>query len=125
LLVLAWLLACFGNRLDFPSDSAKRFVHALLFASAWSAAITVIAGLLLAKEGGYEGSGFLWHKWMGVTLCFLSAGLLWYHQRIGNRTGSHRRFFLMGLSLSLVVLLVAGHFGAGLTHGADYLFEPL
>lgn len=125
LLVLAWGLSWFGDRLGIPQNAAKRFIYVLLFASAWSAAITVVAGLLLAKEGGYEGSGFLWHKWMGVVLCFLANGLLWYHRWSTERAGRHHRFFLAGLSLSLVVLLVAGHQGAGLTHGDDFLFEPL
>ena len=125
LLVLAWSLSCFGNRLDIPPGTAKRFIYALLFGSAWSAAISVVAGLLLAKEGGYEGGSFLWHKWLGVALCFLSAGLLWYHWWSGGHAGGHRRFFVAGLSLSIAVLLVAGHLGAGLTHGEDYLFEPL
>jgi len=125
LLVLAWLLGCFGHRLDIQRTVADRLVHALLLASAWSAAITVVAGLLLSKEGGYEGSGFFWHKWTGIALCFLSTVLLWYHQRARGRAGGYRRVFLAGLTLSLMVLLMAGHFGAGLTHGEDYLFEPL
>lgn len=123
LLVLAWMLACFGSRLDIPRTTIDRLIDALLLFSAWCAAITAIAGLLLSKEGGYEGSGFLWHKWTGVALCFLSAALLWYHQRRGQ--GNHSRFFVTGLSLSLVILLIAGHFGAGLTHGENYLLEPL
>ncbi|MGK6350989.1 c-type cytochrome domain-containing protein [Parapedobacter sp. DT-150] len=125
LLVLAWVSACFGSRLYFSPVAARRIVYVLLLASAWTAAITVIAGLLLAKEGGYEGSGFLWHKWMGVAVCFLAAVLLWHHQRTGDQTDRYRRVFLAGLSLSLVILLVAGHYGAALTHGEDYLFEPL
>lgn len=123
LLVLAWLLACFGIRLGVQREIAKPLVHTLLLVGAWSAAVTVVAGLLLSKEGGYEGSGFLWHKWTGITLCFLSSILLWYHRRGNSKAG--RRVFVAGLSLSLAVLLVAGHFGAGLTHGEDYLFEPL
>lgn len=125
LLLLAWLLTCFGNRLAVLPPVASRMVYGLLFASAWTAAITVVAGLLLAQEGGYEGSGFQWHKWMGVALCFLSTLLLVYHRRAIGPTGRYRLLFRVGLSISLVVLVVAGHFGAALTHGEDYLFEPL
>ncbi|SEL83405.1 c-type cytochrome domain-containing protein [Parapedobacter koreensis] len=126
LLVLAWSFACFGNRLNLPQATVSRLVRVLLLAGAWCAAITVVAGLLLAKEGGYEGNGFVWHKWTGVALCFLATGLLWYYQIPGNKGKRHYPpFFRAGLSLSLVILLTAGHFGAGLTHGEDYLFEPL
>src|SRR5690606_16312165 len=98
---------------------------ALLFASTWSAAITVVAGLVLAQEGGYEGNGFRWHKWMGVTLFLLSILLLGYHHMIRRSTGRSRLFFKIGLSILLVVLLLTGHFGAALTHGDDYLLGPL
>lgn len=125
LLVLAWLLACFGNRLVLPLYVAEKTVYALLFASTWSAAITVVAGLVLAQEGGYEGNGFRWHKWMGVTLFLLSILLLGYHHMIRRSTGRSRLFFKIGLSILLVVLLLTGHFGAALTHGDDYLLGPL
>lgn len=125
LLVLAWILACFGSRLALPPSIAVRMVYMLVFATAWCAAITVVAGLVLAQEGGYEGYGFQWHKWMGVALFFLSILLLGYHRRAIGSTGGYRLFFRAGLSISLVVLVVAGHFGAALTHGDDYLFEPL
>src|SRR3546814_7900699 len=110
LLVLAWLLACFGNRFALPPHFAARMVYAMLFASAWTAAITVVAGLVLAQEGGYEGSGFHWHNWMGVALCFLSTLLLVYHRRAIGSTGRYRSFFTVGLSVSLAVLIVPGHF---------------
>lgn len=125
LLTLAWLLACFGNRWVLQHDIVRRLVYALLFVTAWSAAITVLAGLLLSKEGGYEGSSFLWHKWMGVALCFSATALLWSHGSAADGQDKYRPLFLWGISLSLVILILAGHFGASLTHGADYLMEPL
>ena len=125
LLTLAWLLACFGHRWALQMDAVKRLVYALLFVSAWSAAITVVAGLLLSKEGGYEGNSFLWHKWMGVALCFAATALLWSHRHAAGEHDKYRPLFLVGLSFSLVVLVLAGHFGASLTHGEDYLMEPL
>ena len=125
LLVLAWLLGCFGEKLDMGQALVKQLVYTLLLLTAWSAALTVVAGLFLSKEGGYEGPAFQWHKWTGVALCFLSAGLLWYHERTAVKRTKYPNLFRIGLSVLLVVLMMAGHFGAGLTHGADYLFEPV
>lgn len=125
LLVLAWILVCFGRRLEMPDTATRRLVGALLLLGGWSAAITTVAGLLLSREGDYAGSGFLWHKWTGVALCFLSTALLWYHRSMKRDGTGYPRFFPVGMSVALAVLLVAGHFGAGLTHGEDYLFEPL
>src|SRR5690606_10381089 len=66
LLVLVWLLACFGEKLEMGRPLVGQLTYSLLLLTAWSAAITVVAGLLLSKEGGYEGSGFQWHKWTGI-----------------------------------------------------------
>ncbi|MEC3881360.1 c-type cytochrome domain-containing protein [Parapedobacter sp. 10938] len=125
LLVLSWLLACFGDRFSLPRHIVTRLVYAFLFVSAWTAAVTVLAGLVLAQEGGYDGNGFQWHKWMGVALCLLAILLLMYHRYTIGATGRYHVFFRAGLTVSLVVLMVAGHFGAALTHGDNYLFEPL
>lgn len=124
LLVLAWLLATCGKRLAFPWPALHRMVYLLLFASAWSAGISVLAGLLLTNEGGYEGTNFLWHKWTGVAVGLLSALLLWTYGRaaVGER---YRPMYLVALTVGVAVLLVAGHFGASLTHGTGYLLEPL
>lgn len=125
LLVLAWVLALLGRQWAFPWPALRRFVYFLLLASAWSAAVTVVAGLLLARSGDYGGDSFQWHKWTGVGVCFLSAGLLWGYRRATQRQERHGPVFLAGLSCAVAALLVAGHFGASLTHGADYLLEPL
>jgi len=125
LLVLVWLLGCFGKKLGIEQPLVKPLIHVLLLLTAWSAAITVVAGLLLSKEGGYEGAAFQWHKWTGVVLCFLCTGLLGYFSRTSVTVRRYPNLFRIGLSVALVVLLVAGHYGAGLTHGADYLFEPI
>lgn len=125
LLTLVWLLATFGNRLDLPRPTIHRLVHVLLLATAWGTALTVVAGLVLSKESGYgDGDGLRWHKWTGVALNFLAAGLLLYY---GKRKGTvqGRRLVTVGLTVGLVFLLSAGHFGAELTHGTDYLLEPV
>jgi len=124
LLVLAWLLATFGKRLAFPWPALHRMVYLLLFASAWSAAISVLAGLLLANEDSYAGNNFLWHKWTGVAVGLLSALLLWMHGQSAARE-RYRPMYLVGLSCAVATLLIAGHFGASLTHGSGYLLEPL
>lgn len=125
LLVLAWLIGCFGEKLDIEWRVKNRLVYALLLLTAWSAAITVLAGLFLSKEGGYEDDGFQWHKWTGVALCFLCAGLVGYHGWISRTRVGYPNLFKAGLSIALAVLMVAGHHGGSLTHGENYLFEPI
>lgn len=83
------------------------------------AAITAVAsGLLLHEEGGYKAETVQLHQWLsiGVCACCIIAAIA---QQIGKNA-------IYGLSLGLgaVVLIPAGHFGATMTHGENFLTEP-
>lgn len=99
----------------------QTFSSGLLLTGALSAALTVITGLLLATEPGYTGEVVQWHKWAGVSVffvaCFLywSRAKLWYNRAIAQ-TGA--------VAMSLI-LVGAGHYGSVITHGADFVTEPL
>lgn len=121
------LLLIAGVFVNFRKHLQKRIPAALLirealFIAALTAAITVIMGLLLAQEDGYEGSGFQWHKWTGVAISFLSWGLMWTQWLQYTR---YRLLFTALTNLCLVLVLVAGHFGASLTHGEHFVLAPL
>ncbi|MFS8616710.1 MAG: c-type cytochrome domain-containing protein [Solitalea sp.] len=100
---------------------APAVVEPLLYAGALSAALTVVAGLLLSKEEGYSGSTLLWHKWTGVAISFASALLLWYYRAKPLRG----RLFRPALAATCLVLVVAGHLGAALTHGENFVLQPI
>lgn len=121
LLMLTGLLVNFPKRFQ-KSVSISVLLRELLFVSALVSALTVIMGLFLAREGGYDGSEFQWHKWIGVAISFVSWGLLWIQ---ANQHKLHRYFLVGATNLCLVLVLIAGHFGASLTHGADFVLSPL
>jgi len=125
LLVLLWGMACLGSTLNIERPQRYQLIQWLLLVTAWATAITVVAGLILSKEGGYEDAGFLWHKWMGVALSFLCTGLFVYYRRKAVMAVPAPDFLRIGLGMAVAILLVAGHFGAGLTHGTGYLWEPV
>lgn len=104
---------------SFP---AAVLIYELLFAGALSVALTAIAGLLLANEGGYEGHVFQWHKWTGIIVSFLALVLFGGY---GSWMKNSRAMTLMVTNGSMVLLLAVGHFGASLTHGESFLFDPL
>lgn len=81
----------------------------LLITSIFST-LTAIIGLFLAKEGGYETSALDWHQWSGVAVSFVY--FVWV---------LIRRNLLLGAVLGFIALLFAGHTGASITHGEDYL----
>lgn len=93
----------------------------IMFVGIVLAAITVIMGLFLSLEEGYEGDVLSWHKWSGVSIVFLSS--LIYKFRSSNwYKDSIAKAGAIIISLSIVL---AGHFGAVLTHGENFVLEPV
>lgn len=98
--------------------SYQPLISNLWLAGALTAAITAISGLFLSVEDVYSGSMLSWHKWTGLGIVWLSSLLYmlrYYKQPI----------FMAGSVLMLAGLAMAGHFGANLTHGTDFLLAPV
>jgi hypothetical protein len=136
-LLLVFLL--FGDRMQFPAwlQSVGRIhplllhipIGAIVFAviflllkkgtkwilaiGAVTAALTAIMGIILAGEGGYDLTSLSIHKYSGAILSFVLAAAFFYRNQKA----------LVGSSLILV--LIAGHFGSILTHGNEFVLAPL
>lgn len=123
LLIITWIIFLFRNRIEKELPSIKSLINSLLFISSFLIAITVIMGLVLSKEGGFDGSSYEWHKYAGVALSLLSMALLGY-LRFTKNQGYHP-IFTVGINVAMVILLLVGHFGASLTHGEDFITSPL
>ncbi|MFN0176003.1 MAG: DUF2231 domain-containing protein [Saprospiraceae bacterium] len=93
----------------------------LLLSSAISAAISALMGLFLSKEGGYEESTLFWHHWGGFAVSVIAWS--WYSFRGYLRRIKFGTPAIAGISL--IALIVAGHQGAKLTHGENYLLTPV
>jgi len=94
-----------------------RYFTWLLLVGANLAGAAVVAGLFLATED-YSGDAISWHKWTAISSQGVAVALYFLRDRAIT--------ILRSLSISLSVLLVlAGHFGAALTHGEDFLLAPL
>jgi uncharacterized membrane protein len=108
-----------------PENSTTSFYHkfttGLFLGGILLSGVTVLMGLILSLEDGYEGDALLYHKWFGVSTVFLSSLLFklrdfeWY-KAVSAKAGS--------VALALI-LIVAGHFGAVLTHGDNFVLEPI
>ncbi|MEN2283671.1 c-type cytochrome domain-containing protein [Algoriphagus sp. SE2] len=81
------------------------------------AGITVLAGLILAQED-YEGSALEWHKWAGLAVFGLSILLYFIRNQSINFSKSLSAIIAVGV-------LQAGHWGADLTHGENFLLSPI
>lgn len=91
--------------------------HLLLLASLFSA-ITVITGLFLSRENGYEGETLNLHMWTGIAIVFVSS----FIYRFRNRLWKNVRLYKVISILSIFLVAATGHFGATLTHGEGFLF---
>jgi uncharacterized membrane protein len=78
---------------------------------------TALLGWMLSQAGGYDAQLLPWHKWTGfavAAICTLAWLLNWR---------GWPRAYRLSLLVTLVVLVVASHLGASITHGRDYLTQ--
>jgi uncharacterized membrane protein/mono/diheme cytochrome c family protein len=113
LIIVALLLELFqrirGNR------SMSEAIRALIYVGSVSAVFAVIFGLLLSNTEDYGGDLLPVHQWSGIATMILS--LLTAVAAIKNL---YKVQFTL-LVVTVMVVGVAGHYGAMLTHGDDYL----
>lgn len=95
--------------------------HYLFLSAALLCGFTVVMGLILSREEGYEGATLQWHKWTGAALFFLSA-LLFF---VRNRQWYKRPFVVSSGLVVTALLILTGHYGATLTHGDNFVWQPL
>lgn len=86
-----------------------------LFLSMLSAIVAAALGYCLSLEGGYEAALLGRHQWAGFAAAALAVAA-W-------RLRSNQRWAFPILTLNVVVITLAGHFGGMLTHGKQYLLE--
>jgi mono/diheme cytochrome c family protein len=94
-------------------------INLLVWIGAGSAVIAVALGLLLANQEDYGGDTLTYHQWSGIATMSLSL-LALVLLRMGRL-----RWYRGTLILTVVGVSVAGHLGAMLTHGDDYLSSVL
>jgi uncharacterized membrane protein len=98
----------------------RRLLARFLWLSAAAAALAATTGLVLAREDGYGGATLARHQRFGLALAGACLGAALLH---GLRARSLVPYRLALLAAALL-LVPAGHLGATLTHGADWLAGP-
>lgn len=119
LVILSALLLFF--RSEFKKKSFYKFQDLILMLAALTASATAFMGLVLAAEEGYDADALATHQNGGVILSFL----VWFtwltHSHFPERRNTVN--VLSGASALFVVL--AGHYGAKITHGENFISQPL
>ena len=108
-----------------PGNNANTFYtnfsRSLLLTGTLLAGITVIMGLFLSREEGYTGDTLLWHKWMGAALFFIASLIYW----LRNKKWYNMRIAGVNALIVAGVLIMTGHYGAALTHGDNFIMQPI
>jgi uncharacterized membrane protein len=127
ILLLAMVMEAFRfNQANSANQSAgadfyRNFLTNLLLIGTLSAGVTVIMGLFLAKEDGYTGQLLGRHKWSGVMIFFTACLIYWSR----NKTWYSAPMARVSAVTTILFLFIAGHYGAALTHGDNFIFAPI
>jgi uncharacterized membrane protein len=111
LLVFALVMEIIGRK----NEKYNAAIKLLVYAGALSAIVAVAFGLLLSNTEEYGSNLLPVHQWTGIATMLFSILCAWSYRR-GNRTAQK---ILLGITVAGIT--VAGHYGASLTHGDDYL----
>ncbi|WP_185155449.1 DUF1549 domain-containing protein [Rudanella paleaurantiibacter] len=117
LLLIAWLLE--GVGWYRKSAEWQSGVKALVWIGAISSVVAAVLGLVLINQDDYGGDTVVVHQWSGLATMALAVFALLALR--AQRTDLFRGL----LTASVVGVTVAGHYGAMLTHGDDFLTSVL
>jgi len=93
----------------------------LLLTTAFTASVTALMGFFLSIENAYDKDALFWHKWSGIAIALIIA--IWYAFRSSIRRTAWVNYCMAGSSL--FIIFFAGHQGAMITHGPNFLLEPI
>jgi uncharacterized membrane protein len=124
ILILAFFLELFtfgGKRLELRAG-----IRWMVYTGAGTAVIAAIVGLMLAYGGNYPETTVSNHRWTGIATVFLALLAAWLLFRAEKSSRNlDLTLYRIALGLSVLLLTVAGHYGASLTHGDDYITSVL
>lgn len=121
LVVLFTMMMLFFPKRVMRESWFSTALKSLLLAAAVTASLTALMGFALSRNEGYDSEALAWHKYSGVAVPFLLHLLYALRDKLFNH-------LVFGKAVALVVtglISLAGHEGAIITHGENFLFEPL
>lgn len=124
LLLVAAILELFTFK-NFQSK-LRPAINLLLSAGVVTAVVAVVFGLLLARNGDYGKDTLSLHQWTSIATATLGAVSLLFLFYITKKSRSNLiKPYRTIILFAGVGVCIAGHFGASLTHGNDYLSAAL
>ncbi len=123
LLVVALCFELFTLRGKRPG--LRQGINWMVFFGAASACVAALFGWLLRTQENYSGDLVDNHQYAGIaTAVFALATALVLRNTLKKQSADLRAYRFM-LFATVIATTIAGHLGANLTHGEDYLWEIL
>ena len=119
-LALAFLLEILSRFERFRAYQPA--VELALLLGAVSAVVAAGLGYMLAQGGGYNEELLDLHQWLGIGVA--AASVISYfllRQARSSTQPAVDKAYVSVFSVTVLVLMGAGHYGGSLTHGSDYL----
>lgn len=101
------------------SGELRAGITAMVWIGTISSVVAAALGLILSRQDDYAGSTVVTHQWLG--LATMTLAILTVFALRSGRMSLYRSL----LTVTVVGVSLAGHYGAMLTHGDDYLTSVL
>ena len=116
ILIFAFILEIY-QRIK-PKENLTTSIKLALGFGVLSALVSIGTGLLLEENGAYD-PDLLWqHKWMAISLTVLS--IVIFFAKDAKQVLLQKLYFPLFVAVN-IMLVLAGHWGGSMTHGADFL----
>lgn len=117
-----------GLMFQWYNRKKEQFNQAITFIYFWatiSAVLACITGYLQYTSEGYAFDSIKKHLWLGIITAVFSF-LMYLRLKEKNTIDLIKRIPIKILAIFILILIsFTGHLGGNITHGADYLVEPL
>ena len=116
------LLAC----LFLWQSSKEKYQHLhpvigiILLLGMISAIASCVTGWLLYNSGDYDSDSVSLHQWMGIGVALVSVLAYYLHRKT-----TLQKWQLPTALVLILLISITGHLGGSITHGSDYLSQPL
>lgn len=118
ILLIALLLQWLSTKEKYKT--IKPAVAIALLTGSITALFSCITGYILSTTDDYDQSLVSWHMWMAIGTTLISFML--YAKETNHMFAVNKKLLFVSL---LILITITGHLGGSLTHGSDYLTEPL
>jgi uncharacterized membrane protein len=118
---LVFLVVLVFLKNQFKKKAFERVVLLCLLLTSFSASFSALMGLFLALQNDYGEEIITRHKISGLILSLLCYALLLLYSKIKD----HKVVYNLTLTITSAALLYTGHTGSMITHGENFVLEPL